>query len=449
MKRLLFSLSLLATALCHPEARAQQARPLSVDEAVQYAIEHKASVKNARLDVLLQHAKNSEVTGTAYPQLSVQDQFSAYPNVLKTFVPAEFMDPGLAGQGQFIAVPFVPRYSNSLTAQASQVLFEPNLFVALQARDALIELAEQNTRLSAQEVAYNVQKAYYTLVIAQRQYGILKTSLQSAREMLHDVQVLRETGFAEKIDQDRTQVQVNNLATDSIRVGSLLVLSEQLLKYQMGMPASERIVLTDTALARNADQALSLLATEADHTKRIEFGLLQSQLRLNEFELKRQKLSSLPTLSLFGNATYTYSANEFNEVFKPANYIFYSMVGASLNVPIFNGFQRRYRMKQAMLNIEKVRNNMEELELGLTLQTDQSRTTLRNSMLELQNQERNLELAASVLDLARKKYKAGVGSNQEVTLAQTDLLQAQNSYFATLLNVVHATTDLKRALGQF
>ena len=60
-----------------------------------------------------------------------------------------------------------------------------------------------------------------------------------------------------------------------------------------------------------------------------------------------------------------------------------------------------------------------------------------------------MQLAETVLDLAEKKYKAGVGSNIEVNQAQTELLRAQNNYFTTLLESVNAQSDLQKALGNF
>src|SRR6185437_9269396 len=124
-----------------------------------------------------------------------------------------------------------------------------------------------------------------------------------------------------------------------------------------------------------------------------------------------------------------------------------SLVGIQLNVPIFNGLQRTNQVREAKLNIEKVNNSIENEKLTIDFQSAQARTTLHNSILQAQSQNRNLALANDVLDLAQKKYKAGVGSNLEVTQAQTDQLTAQNNYFSALLDVINAEADLKKALG--
>lgn len=431
----------------------QEPKVLSLQDAMDYAVKHNAAAKNARLDVGLQKAKNREVTGIALPQISAQGQFNDFTNPQKTFLPGLFFTDSsgkpLYPAGTFVPVQFTPKYSSNATATISQVLFDGSVMVALQARNQLIKLYKESARLSEEDIRYNVQKAYYSFVIANRQYNILKSSLEYARSLGRDMDALYQNGFAEKIEVDRTSVQINNLATDSMRIGSMIELSEQLLKYQMGMDISQPIILTDTAVEEKVDDASKLLLSdEFDYKDRTEYNLLESQLKLNQYDLKRHRLSGLPSLGAFGTAAYTYSTNNFEDLFKQS-YIFYSLVGLQLNVKVFDGLQRYNRVKQAKINIEKARNNIENLKLSIDLQTAQAKTTLKNAILQVQSQDRNMKLASGVLDLARRRYKEGVGSNSDVTQAQTELLQSQNNYFNAMLEVMNAKSDLQKAYGQF
>lgn len=421
----------------------QGATPLSLQDAITFAIGNNDSIKNARLDVLIQKAKNAEITGIALPQISGSGQAIAYPQVVQSFIPGEFFG---GAPGSFTPVQFTPKYGNTLSLSANQVLFDGSILVALQARKAIIQLTEQSTQLTVENVRYNVIQAYYALVVAQRQFEILKSSLTTFRSLLHDTRAIYDAGLAEKIEVDRSTVAVNNLATDSLRVGSLLAVSEQLLKYRMGMDINQPIILTDTSLSQTVTTAQSLLTSELDYQNITLYRLLESQLTLNEFDLKRHRFSGLPRLAAFGGYTHTYSTDKFSDLFSN-NYINYSNVGLQLNIPIFDGNQRRNRVKQAKLTIEKTKNTMHAARLGLEFQTSASRTTLRNNLLTLQNQEANLDLANTVFDLAQRKYKEGVGSSVEVSQAQQAYLQAQTSYFQTLLDVNASGTDLQRSLG--
>jgi outer membrane protein len=455
MRRILYGL-IITTTLLPASLRAQDAISLSLQDAMDFAVKNNVTAKNARLDVLIQKAKNAEVTGIALPQIKGEGKFTQFTDPQVSFFPATLLDafnpPGTppSPPGSFIPVTFTPVYATSATVSGSQILFDGSVMVALQARKAIIKLTEQSAQNTEEDIRYNVQKAYYAFVIAKKQYGILKSSLANARGILNDINALKDAGFAEKIEVDRMTVQVNNLATDSIRIGSMINLSEQVLKYRMGMDINQPIVLSDTMVENNFTIARQLLADDVNYNNRTEYSLLQTQLQLNKYDLKRHHLSGLPSLALFGSAGYNYSSNEFNELLKwRKNYIFTTLWGVSLNVPIFDGLQRRSRVQQARLNVEKTKNNIDNLKLGIDFQTQQSKTTLKNSLLTLENQQRNTELANSVLDLARRKYKEGVGSNIEVTQAQTEYLQAQNNYFQAQLDVINSQADLQKALGQF
>ncbi len=431
-------------------AAAQEPMPLSLQQAMDYAVKNNASAKNARLDVEIQRAQVNQQVSVAYPQVNGKYDLNAYAVKPAQFFPGAFAAffPGgnPADTSDFQGFPLSPRYTSAGSITASQILFDGGVMIALKARNTVIELARQNGQLTEENVRYNVQKAYNALVIAHRQFNIIKNSLSSARSIAHDIAVLRQSGFAEKIDEDRTNVQVNNLATDSLKIANLLMVSEQLLKFQMGMDIHQPVMLTDTMIENSISDVVAVSEQPVDYTRRTEFSLLNTQQRLNEFNLQRYKLTILPSLSLFATGGYNTASDKFERVFN-GKYYPSLIVGAQLNVPIFGGGMRLNLIREAKLNIEKTQNNIDNIKLTIDFQAEQAKTTLKNDVLQLESQKRNLALANSVLDLAQKKYKAGVGSNLEVNQAQTDLLQAQNNYFSSLLDVVNAQADLKKALG--
>ncbi|MBS1584342.1 MAG: TolC family protein [Bacteroidetes bacterium] len=427
-------------------ASAQEAMPLSMQQAMDYAVKNNAAAKNARLDVKIQQAQVNQQISAAYPHFAGKAEFDYNIKPMQMLVDQHNFNPS-APAGTLEKFSLSLPFSSSLGVSGSQIIFDGSVLVALQARNTVIELARQNGQLTEENVRYNVQRAYYGLVIAHRQFDVIKSSLSNARDIAHDIAVLRQSGFAEKIDEDRTNVQVNNLATDSLKIANLLTVSEQLLKFQMGMDIHQPIVLTDTSVENNVTDAISVLAQSADYNQRTEFSLLNTQQKLNEYNLRRYRYSAIPTLNAFGNAGFNYANNKFSNMFTPNSYFFNSLIGLQLNVPLFSGFLEKNLIRETKYNIEKTQNNIDNVKLTIDFQSEQARATLTNDMLQLQSQRRNMDLANSVLDLARKKYKAGVGSNLEVNQAQTDLLMAQNNYFSSLLDVVNAHADLKKALG--
>lgn len=450
MRTSLIFLSITSLIAASFTTRAQDTTYLSLDDCMKYALKHNYTARNSHIDLLVQEAQVKETLAAAYPHINGKAEFDDYVNPPATFLPgsaAAFFQPNAhIPADTSIPVSFTPKYSTSIGISGSQTIFDGSVLVALKARKSVLELARQNNAVTNETIRYNVLKAYNSLVIAYRQYDIVKISLAAARNIEHDIRVTQQAGFAEKIDVERTSVQVNNLSSDSIRINNLLTVSEQLLKYQMGMDINTPIVLTDTDVTVRKQETLELLEEDADYNRVPEFRLSEAALRVNEFNVQRYKLAALPSLNAFANTGYNYATGTFSELFH-TQYIFSTLVGLQLNVPIFNGMLRTNQLREAKLNVEKSKNNIEFAKQSIDFQAAQSRTTLKNAILQVQSQRRNLELANDVLDLSQKKYKAGVGSNMEVTTAQTDQLRAQNNYFNALLDLINAEADLKKALG--
>jgi outer membrane protein len=440
-------LAVVSVFLIVSGARAQATR-LSLDDCMNYALKHNYTLKNAHLDIQIQQAQVDQTKALALPKVNGKVDFNYFNIPQRSFIDGSTF-PGTPPGTPSIIVPitFTVPYGASAGITTSQILFDGGVLVALQARNTVMELARQGSRLTEENLRYNIFKAYNSLVIAYRQYDILKSSLSYARSLLHDVEVTKESGFAEKMDVDRTSVQVNNLAADSIRIGNVLNLTEQVLKFQIGMDINAPIVLTDTNIEANKQLAAKLVAEVTDYDRVAEYGLLKTQIMLNEFNVKRYKLAALPTLAGFWAYGTNYGSNKFSDMVMFNKYWASSTLGLSLTVPIFNGLSRVNQVKEAQLNVDKTHNSIENMKQVIDFQTAQARTSIKNAVLQVQTQGRNVELANSVLDLSRKKYKAGVGSNLEVTQAQTDQLRAQSNYFTALLDMVNAEADLKKALG--
>jgi outer membrane protein TolC len=446
MRRIYFTIfSLIVTASA---ASAQRVLPLSFEQCVEYALKNNYAVKNARLDQLIAEAQVKQTLAIAYPHLNAKADLTNFVVPQSTFVDASKF-PGAPPQpaGTVIPLAFQIDYTSSAALNASQIIFDGSVFVAVQARKSVLELARRTEEVTEETIRYNVLKAYNSLVIAYKQYDIIKSSLVYARSIERDLEKMRNIGVAEKIDVDRTSVQVNNLATDSMRIGNMLVVSEQVLKYTMGMDINMPIVLTDTNLSNKVDETMDLLTTVEDYNRVPEFKLAQTALEVSQYNLKRYKMAGLPTLAAFGSLGTNYGAINIENLFDIYDYPAYSLWGLTLSMPLFQGFQRTNQVKEAGFNIAKAKNNIDNLKLTIDFKTATARTTLRNSILQVQSQQRNLELSQSILELAQKKYKAGVGSNLEVTTAQSDLLRTQNIFFVAMLDVINADADLKKALG--
>ncbi|MCK7557945.1 TolC family protein [Chitinophaga sedimenti] len=241
--------------------------------------------------------------------------------------------------------------------------------------------------------------------------------------------------MAEKLDVDRLTVQVTNLRTEERKLANSIDVTIATLKYQIGMPLKQQIILTDTL---DVNQVKNIGEDGSfTYNNRIEFQMLDAQKRANEYDLKRYKLAHLPTLAAFANAGASRQSNTFN-YFKSEMWYGYVAWGLNLNVPIFNGNQRRRQTDQAFLRLEKSEVDLDNIRQVIDMERETSAITFKNNVLTLDAQDQNMHLAQDVLESTRIKYREGVGSSIEMITAENDLLTAQSNYFAALYEAIKA-----------
>jgi outer membrane protein TolC len=307
-------------------------------------------------------------------------------------------------------------------------------------------LYEINTKRSIEQVRMDVSKAYYNVQIAQERLVLLAQTTENIKKLKNDVEAMYKSGLVEKLDVDRMAVTYNNIETEKIKLSNFVELSIQLLKFQMGMPMQQKLAVQKVDEANIKQLAASIDKANFQYENRLDYNLVSTQLNLNKLDAKRYKWAAMPTIVAFGNAGYNYATSEFKNLFG-SKYIFSSLWGIQANVPLFDGFQRRNKLKQAEFAIEKTKNDLATLSQAIDLEQEQASTNLKNNFLALESQKTNVNLAQSVFDLSKKKYEAGVGSNTEVVQAESALREAQSNYYGALLNVFISKIDLQKSLG--
>ncbi len=429
-------------------ALAQGPLDLSLKDCIDYALKHQPSVKSVRLDQQISDAQNREITGSALPQISATGNVTDNVVVQKQLIDVSMFDlSGRTPKGTLAPFEFGLPYNAAGSISLTQTIFDGSVLVALQAKKTVEELARKNIQETERDVRVNVSKAYYNVLVTREELTDLQGNLQALQEAAHQTSEMYKNGFAEKLDEDRLSVQLTNLQTQIIAVGNALELGQQLLKFQMGMPMTAPVRLTDTL---TFDDVRGDLSDSAGFTydQRIEYSVLQTEKKENEYNLKRYKMAYLPTL----NVNIVGGANRGSETFDYLSFnrfwYGYGFIGLNLNVPIFSGGERKSRVDEARLTVDKFQVALEGLQESIDLEQQQAASSLRNDLLAVSSQEANLRLSREVFNTTRKKFEDGVGSNLEVVEAENDLKTAQTNYFNALYNAMIAKIDYQRAYGK-
>jgi len=418
----------------------------SLREAVDYAVKNHINIKNAQLDIFNAEARVNEIKGIGLPQVNGNFGYTNNLIIQKVFIPAKTFDPK-AAEGDVVAAEFGVRNSGQAGINLSQILFDGSYLLGLKAADVYKELSRKSLLQTKQQSAENVTKAYYSILVTDERLKLLHLNVGRLDSLLRDTKALNGQGFVEKIDVQRLEVQRNNLKIETQNVERLKELSFYLLKFQMGKKVSDVVVLTDKLMDVNVNELMPENEIDVKYTNRIEYSILQTQDRLAELDLKNQKVAKLPRVILSGNYNYSTGRPQFFDLItKP--WFNAGSLGFVVQVPIFDGFQRKNKVLQSQNNWQKVKNSFELLENSIDLQVKQGQITLKNTFETLQEQKANMELAQEIVRVSKIKYKQGVGSNLEVVNAEISYKEAQTNYFTTFYNALVAKVDLDKALGK-
>jgi outer membrane protein len=436
----------------------------TLKQAIDYARKNNVQVKNALLDIQRQQQVNREVTAMAYPHINASISTVFNPGIVTTVLP-NFISPStyqvLINEGVrngsgtpiqmpadfgFIEAQFGTRYSANAAVSLNQILFDGQVFVGLLARKATIEFATQNAAVTEEMIVANVAKVYYQLVVSRTQVELIDSNLALLEKNLRDTRILYENGFREKLDVDKTEVQLSNLRTERNKVMNQVSNGYYGLKLLMGMPVADELILTDR-LAESFVLDGALQAEAYKYEERKDYQYAQIGKRLNEYNLRRYKLSQIPTFSM--SAVYAKNAQRSTWNFLGrGDWFTISNINLNLAVPIFNGFVTKSRIQQSRIDLRKTENQIDALKNSIDREVASAKNNFTSALERLNVQRRNQSLAEQVYQNTKKKYEIGTGSQIEINVAQTDLKAAQTNYITALYDAVISKIDYLQATGK-
>lgn len=468
MNKLIPQTLLIAFSVMMFQIKAQEVKTnsFSLQQSIDYAYKNSPNYLNAENDVLMAKYKRKEVLGMAMPQIGASvdmKNFMKIPtSVLPNFVaPAVYggilaaqttpnytptPDPSKLDANSYdpIAANFGTTFQAQASASASLLVFSADYLIGLKATKEYISLMNINVTRSKVDLVSQVSKAYYSVLVNKERIQLLNANITKLEKLLNDTRAFNKQGFVEQIDVDRLEVAFNNLITEQQKVVRLISLSENVLKFQMGYTGQDNLVLTDSlSITDNSE----ITVTKTDATKRSEYQLLEVQQRLNTINVKRLKFGYLPTLVAYSSFSYSGQRNDLKYFTKEHVWYPTALLGGTLSLSIFDGFQRHYKIQQAKLDFKKGENTLRNLQLAIELEGASAAVNYNNAVASLQVQKRNLDLSKNIYTVSQKKYEQGVGSNLEVINAQTSLKESEINYFNAVYDMLVYKVDYLKAIG--
>ncbi len=428
------------------ELRAQQPKALSLKDALNYALENFADARKANLDVENATYQIDEVRSRALPQISGSGGLTYNPLLQQSVLPGEF---NMQNPGTPMLVAFGQKWGANIGVSVNQALFDKSVFTGLKAAKTAKEFYALNKQLTEEQVIEQVANSYYQVMVQRQQIDNVDSNLSVTQKTRNVIAGLYESGLGKQIDVDRIDVKIANLTSQRQQLLNAVSLYENQLKFFIGMPIETAIVLPAQEKI-NIENHLELTDT-SNTDSRIQIQTLKKQGELLNLNKESIKAEYYPSLSLSSSYSYQGVSNQF-PIFKGAkggaNWFDVASVGLNLKIPIFNGNATKSRINQADIEIKKLNEDINKTKLSLDLDYKNAVTELNNTLIILNTQKRNEQLAQKVLSYTQNNYTQGLATLTDLLDAQTSLSEAQNNNTAAILSYRLAEIKLIKSKGQ-
>ncbi|MEO8234049.1 MAG: TolC family protein [Flavobacterium sp.] len=422
----------------------QDDKPLTLKDAINYALENKSDAKKAKLKVENSEYQIQEVRSRALPQISANGNLTYNPVIQSTFIDAS----AFGGEpGTVIKAQFGQAWSSTAGLSLTQNLFDQSIFTGLKAAKSTREFYQINQQLTEEQVIERVANAYYQVYVQRQKLIVIDTTFKNTSKVKEIIKVQFDNGLAKKIDLNRILVKLSNISTQRQQIANAIKLQENALKFYIGMPMETKINFPTTTFEVTPQVLSEALNTE----NRTEYLLLKKNEQLLDYQKKSIIAGYYPTLSLNGNYNFIGQGKKMPLGALPSDGVYwtnFSSIGLNLRVPIFTGFGTRAKVRQAEVELKKIKEDLADTKLGLDMAYENAKLQIDNSLETIKSQKENATLAQEVLDNTKNNYYQGLASLTDLLDSENALTEAQNNYTSALLDYKLAEIQLIKSKGE-
>lgn len=426
-------------------AQENESHNFTLEEAISFALDSSFVSINARRDVAKAIKQKWETTAQGLPQI---DGNISYTNNLKqpvTLIPAEF---GGGEPGTFIPLKFGTKQSGSAVATLNQLIFDGSYLVGLQAASAFLDYSENANEKTRLEVRKGVINAYGSVLLAKELVDIFEKNKSNLDDNLRETRQIFQNGLTEEESVEQLEITLLDVENQLNNAKRSLGIAKQMFNLSLGLDVEAPVTLTDDlSVLTQQNISLELLDASLEMEKNIDYKIGKNLIQQRYYEMQLERSKALPRLSAFLN--YGTSANSEDFSFFNGDQKWYqsSVVGVSLNIPIFSSGLRSARTQRTKIALDQAETDFENTKQKIKLNLTTARSNYQFAIENLENSRKNLELADRIENKNQTKFTEGLSTSFDLRQAQIQLYNAQQQYFNAMLEVINEKANLDTILN--
>ena len=435
MKQLIFIFTVAWGAVVG--SRAQEV--LTLDDCLRWGIENNLSLRGQRNEIQKSKYAISENRAKLLPQINGVANFN------DNFDPPVSVTDGSAYDKPYNVTQTL-QYNAAAGLQLQMPLYNQTVYTALSISKVLDEISRLSYEKAREDLMMQIAKMYYLGQATAEQITLVKANIARLEELRDITVAFYDNGMAMEVDVKRVNINLENLQVQYDNAQAMLAQQLNMLKYVMDYPAEKDITLEPV----NAETIAPIELTGLSENL-YELQLLQSKSDLAERQKKMISHGYIPSLTLTGNWMYTAYTDKLHHWFHsgPSNHWYRSYgLGLALRVPIFDGLDKRYKIRKAKIDLENIRLAQENTRKNLETQYVNATNDLMNNQRNFKKQKDNYLLAEDVDEVTSDRYREGIASMTEVLQDEMRMSEAQNNYISAHYNYRVTHLSLLKLTGR-
>ena len=414
---------------------------VTLSQCITYALANQSLIKQSVLDEDIAKRDIRIALSGWYPQLEADANVQQYLKVPIAYYPDLNNPPQYT---PLIAIHSPATYVSTGIFSANQTLYNNNLFFAARTSRELRNQASEKTENSKINTYVDVTKAFFDVLLTDEQLNVLNEDIVRLQHNYKDAYNYYKNGLKDKIDYQRTEISLSNSQAQKRSTEEALKAKYSVLKHLMGVvPEKQFTVSYDSSKFEN--EILVDTIKNLDYNNRIEYQLLQTTLKLQNFGISYYKWSFLPTLSAFYDYDPAYSNTQFSDLYKINNPA--SLFGLKLSLPLFQGMSRFENFSKAKLQYQRLQLGEDYLKSAISTEYSEALAGYKSNLNELRVAKNNIVIAKDIFNTVKLQYDKGIKAYLEVIVSETDLRTAELNYLNILFRVLTSKMDLEKASG--
>lgn len=429
------TLILVFSLLCFTAMFSQEgSNSFTLQEAIDYALEHNRTAKNAERDIEAAKKQKWEAIATGLPQ--IDGKISYINNIKQQFPGIDFNNDGVVDIGA--------KQNVTPSVTLNQLVFDGSYLVGLQSAKVFLEISKNAKIKTDLQVRQNVINAYGNVLLAKESIKLLESNILILEKNLNETTKIYENGLGDEESVEQLQITLSSIKSNLNKTQRLKNITYQLLNITLGLDIDNPTNLTDTLETLTLqNMSLELLETENNIENTIDYQIAENDKVSKELLVKLEQSRALPTLSGFITSSYIGNNEKFRFLDEDQIWAGTAAFGFNLDIPIFGSGLKSARTQRAKIDLEKAKDDLTETEQQIKLQIESAKSDYQFSIEEFDNKKENLNLSERIERKNQTKFFEGIASSFELRQAQTQLYSAQQEFLQAMLDVINNKAALE------